>query len=1016
MFIDFTDTVCVPVWHVDDSSPDDEREILTLSLAILERESLVCALIGHSSRVLDHLFTAVPDDPIDRFEVIARTAITSQHSSRKFQVISHIPRILHAHPDLITRLLDTNLLIQLFSTCCTYYYHISSGRTTILNTLSHSPPQLVTKLDSVCPAEIRNIVLLAHRFETSDISIPILFRLIENHPNCLTYLTERTVTPIESSILEYVCNTLRVLSDHPDQPRCLCFGRDTSVLKIILGQRSTGITQDQQKLDDTHRLYSLIPLLILCTASSDDDLSTEALTVATSFFQLPVSQTVALLHHTPPIISLPPDWPFAPDEQEEETRIRALSMGAYSGALINRVPIHAQLLPDSKYTFSETLRAATPQHSLPQTALFSSLIQPTQEEREMWNDPAHPSTLSHLQSLVQCVFSAKISVLFGFPPPKPSWKAELSTTLANTLRLIQLTQPYWSCPPDERVRLSQIILEAMTVDPFDISPDLVTWAQCIVRELLNPPRTDDEKCLSDFTESLRRRMGEAEGDERWRVFVQLCVVSDDVMAETMQMLVLAETNRRSLLTLTTTTPQDLNWTPETSKVMEESTRRLVCLAAQTEDEELFETVWRWLEKTHRLTSMEETHRPTSNPYWIHLGPPSETDPEMEEAILRVLERMVERRREGVGDGEMVGVDQGTADVVVACLHVLGVQLERKTLNAAPFLPVLASLALTTDFGVLFPLLDVFAIISETTEDSPSPFTLSTITIPFLAPSDAHPQPRSLLFIFSSILLQTAIKLADSDYLDEFNRYLSEQPPNPLTIPIVNEIARQANDLIVLSLAQLRHDSLLLSPMTSDSSSQPTLKQIVSAVICLVSSFFTYFYTLLNHFLPHDFSRFLLFSLRQMDVEDELFRFAYQFLHSFNSHLTDFTAKSHSCQFLQSISLIFTRSEHSLRIPFSSMSHLTNFPNPFPADLHPTFVAFREEGLEDMIEKTDDSELWRMLKQFGANCPAEVCFTPHTVPRHLMYMEHADEEELIHRLMDFEREETEGWFADFDDGD
>ncbi|KAK2963609.1 hypothetical protein BLNAU_1174 [Blattamonas nauphoetae] len=827
--------------------------------------------------------------------------------------------------------------------------------------------------------------------------------------------------------LEYVFHTLLVRSDHPDQPRCLSFGRDTPVLKTLLGTLSTDITQQTQKRDDTNRFGSYLVFLMMCTASTDDELSTEAIKSVSSLFQLPVSQTVALLHHTPPILSLPPDWPFFPDAQEEETRIRALSMGAYSGTLINTIDSDTHLQSRTAATIFtarmvnsllgslvSALRAATPPHRLPQTPLFSSLIQPTQEEREMWNNPAHPSTLSKLQSLVPHVLSAKISVLFDLSHLHKSWKADLSTTLAVALRLFQLvnlntkeqmmtslsclTRQYWSSPSDIRVHLARIILEGIPVDPFDISPKLVASARFHVGELLNPPRTDDKQCFSDFTESLRRRMGEAEGDERWRVFVQLCIMSYDVMTETMEMVVLAETNPRSLLALSAATPQYLNWTPETLKVMEESARRLVCLAEQRDDVVLCGAAWRWMEKT--LGS-------TFNPGWIILAKKVETDTELEKMLLGVLGRMVVRRREGVGDGEVVGEDRETTEVIVPCLHVLGVQLRRMTLDAAPFLPVLASLALTTDFGVLFPLLDVFAIISITTSVSPSPFTLSTITIPFIAPSDILPQPHSLLFVISSILLHTVIPHTHLDDLVEFSKFLSEQPPNPLTIPIVDEIVRQANALIVVFLAPPRHSPLLSSPMTSNSASQPTPTVIVSAVFNIVSWSYPYFSTLLNHFLPTDFYRFILLSLRQNDAEDDFFSFANQFLLIFTSSQNIDTVEKSTSQLHKLISLIFTRDEHSLHASLSSLSHLINYPNPFPTDLHPTFVAFREEGLENLIEKTDDCELWRMLKQFGANCPAEVCFTPHTVPRRLIYMEHVDEEELIHRLMDFEREEMEG---------
>ncbi|KAK2956157.1 hypothetical protein BLNAU_8937 [Blattamonas nauphoetae] len=920
LFITFIDTVCVPNWSVEDSSPDDEQEICALSLAILGRESLACAVMGLSSRVLDHLFTAIPNssdeiattsssiilhkvqfsnllmflsntlqktDPIERIEDIANKILISLDYSQICQLLGHISRFLRTHPDLITRFLDTSILIQLLSIFSTHNHDLSQYSSALLAPFTNPPPQLLVKTMWACPEHVQLFIATTIHQEPCKISISILFRLIENHPSCLSFLSDGSEMQVERRILEYVCHTLRVLSDDPDQPRCLSFGRDTPVLKTILGTLSTTITQDSPKQDESPKFRSFLVLLILCTASTDDDLSTEAITLASSLFQLPVSQTIALLHHTPPITSLPPDWPLIHDQKEDETRIRANSMGAYSGDLINQIVNDPHLLSFAATICFEggllncllgclvsALRAASPPHCLPQAPLFSSLTQPSKEEREMWNNPAHHSTLSSLQSLVQRVLPTQLSILFHIQISRKLWDAIQSTALAVALHLFTLVniqtkervmevlsyqmRKYMSQPPDIRGSLARIVLEIVTINLSAISTNLVSSTNSLVRRLVGLTGPNEDSRWSDFTDSLRRRMGRAEEDEKWRVFVQLCVVSEDVVDEAMEMLVLAENHPHFLLTLTTATPQDLNWTAETSKVMDESTRRLVCLAEKTEDVDLFEAIWRWLEKIHGSTS---------NAYWILLTTALETDTEMEEALLGVLGKMVKRRREEVGEGEVVGVDQETTEVVLSCLHVLEVQLERRTLNAAPFLPVLASLVLTSDISLLISLLDVFAIISKATAASPSPFTLSTITIPFIAPSDPHPQPRSLLFVIASILLHSAIGFPHSVTIIEFGRFLHDLARNSLAIPIIDEIVRQGNDLIELSLTPHRLVSLRPSP-TSANTNKPTPKEIISAVFRFVSSR-NYRNTLSNRFLPPDFSRFLVFSIRQMEAEEEL---------------------------------------------------------------------------------------------------------------------------------------------------
>ncbi|KAK2943049.1 hypothetical protein BLNAU_22023 [Blattamonas nauphoetae] len=1062
LFITFIDTVCVPNWSAEDLSPDEEQEICALSLAILERESLACAVMGLSLRVLDHLFSAFPnssdeiatassfitfhkvkfsnlllfllnslemDGPIERIEDIANKILISPGYSQICQFLGHISRVLRTHPDLIARFFDTQILIQLLSVFSSHNHDIRHTSVDLLSPFTNPPPQLLANAISVYPNKIHFFVASTLLQEPCQTSISILFRLIENHPSCLPFLSKKSQTPIETRILEYVCHTLRVLSDNPDQPRCLSFGRDTPVLKTILSTLSTAITQDSPKQDESPKFHSFLVLLILCTASTDDDLSTEAIALAASLFQLPVSQTIALLHHTPPITSLPPDWPLVQGEEEGKTGIGANSLGAYSGDVINQTVNHPPLLPpDTAAVLTErmlncllgclvsALRAASPPHSLPQTPFYSSLTQPSKEEREMWNNPAYPSTHSSLQSLVQRV----LPCLFHYQGSYKQWDPNNITTLAVSLHLFPfvdhptkeqvmeyLSSQIWIFvwqPLDIRDHLARIVLEVVSVDPFVVSTKLIWFAKEFVRTLVSLLETDEDTTWSDLVGSLRRRMGEAEGDEKWRVFVQLCAVIDAVGMEAMKMLLLAETNRHALLTLTIVTPQPINWTSETSKVMEESTRRLVCLAKQTEDDELCAAAWRWLEQIHLSASNrgEARHATTLEP-----------DAELEEAILGVLGRMVQKRREGVGEGEVVGEDRRTAEVVVPCLPVLGVQLERRTLNATPFLPVLASLALTTDIPLLNKVIDVFAIISKTTAASPSPFTLSAITTPFLTSSDPHPQPRSLLFVIASILLHSTIDLSRSSDSFEYFPFLHEQPPSPLVIPIINEIVRQGSDLIVFTLAQPRRVSLIPSPTAFESTSQPTPNEIVSAVFCFVFSSIAYMNALLNRIPPPDFSRFMNISLRQKELEDEISRFADRFLDSFNSDVKQNSSKSPSCQLLQTISLFFMRSEQTINNQACMMYGLTySSINPFPADLHPTFVAFREEGLEDMIEKTDDSHLWWLLKQFGANCPFTICFTPQTITLPLIYTELLDEEELINRLIEFEREEYDAMFDYF----
>ncbi|KAK2956530.1 hypothetical protein BLNAU_8584 [Blattamonas nauphoetae] len=95
-------------------------------------------------------------------------------------------------------------------------------------------------------------------------------------------------------------------------------------------------------------------------------------------------------------------------------------------------------------------------------------------------------------------------------------------------------------------------------------------------------------------------------------------------------------------------------------------------------------------------------------------------------------------------------------MVVPCLYVLGMLLERRTLNTTPFLPALPSLALAVDIFLLNTHIEVFEIISKTTAASPSPFSLSTITI------------HSLLFAIPSILLHSVIEFPRLPYLVDFD--------------------------------------------------------------------------------------------------------------------------------------------------------------------------------------------------------------------------------------------------------
>ncbi|KAK2963979.1 hypothetical protein BLNAU_1060 [Blattamonas nauphoetae] len=210
------------------------------------------------------------------------------------QCLQHTATFLNAHPDLVNLFLKTIALSS--SPSNTLFRH--DRHLSLISTLSQSSSPLFNELTAPIldtTFSLRN--LLSTRSFTDPASS--FFRLASTNPAFFHRIVESQAEHILDFALSTALRTVRVVSDEASEPHCLDFGRATQNWVVLL-KTIAEVKLDLKLYDNKGNSIpsNLLTLLVLSAASTDDDLSSAAVSVFLRQFGLSTPHTRALLFAT----------------------------------------------------------------------------------------------------------------------------------------------------------------------------------------------------------------------------------------------------------------------------------------------------------------------------------------------------------------------------------------------------------------------------------------------------------------------------------------------------------------------------------------------------------------------------------------------------------------------------------------------------------------------------------------------------------------------------------------------
>ncbi|KAK2940584.1 hypothetical protein BLNAU_24498 [Blattamonas nauphoetae] len=184
----------------------------------------------------------------------------------------------------------------------------------LISTLSQSSSPLFPKLGEplIGPKFPRHSVFSPRSF--TDPASPF-FRLASTDPAFFSRLVKKYTADILDIAISTAVSSVRVVSDHPSKPHCLDFGRATQnwvVLLNAVGEVKMDLTQNTPAFNSVPSTF--LTLLVLSAASTNTNMSTDAVSIFSNKFGLCTPQTQALLFATPP--TFPVSDAFTPRHPE----------------------------------------------------------------------------------------------------------------------------------------------------------------------------------------------------------------------------------------------------------------------------------------------------------------------------------------------------------------------------------------------------------------------------------------------------------------------------------------------------------------------------------------------------------------------------------------------------------------------------------------------------------------------------------------------------------------------------
>ncbi|KAK2952579.1 hypothetical protein BLNAU_12407 [Blattamonas nauphoetae] len=646
----------------------------------------------------------------------------------------------------------------------------------LLSTISLSSSPLIDRfteslLDPTFPL---HSLLSTRSFTDPDSSF---FRMASTNPTFFHRIVENDVGHILDTALSLTFQTVRIIPDDPSESHCVDFGRATQnwvVLLKAMAEVKVDLTLPTKRFNSLPS--SLLIFLILSAASTNDELSTAAVSVFSTQFDLSKQRTETLLFATLRII--PKANSFIPGRAQingglhfdKESRS---SICAEAGRCVkrSRSDFSAQELDNNftmrfSYHFAGCLVNAlhsttTLPHAFP---FFSDELCRSSQQPNVWNDPREKSPLAALTML------AEIAVSLAYHnSPRELNMSESDTERRDTncihlfpflgqesqTTFLSLFNTFYKTHRNRLYhylfRMVELLVEMATVNSYNTPISLLTRLKPVA-ELLSSvkPSTSQNGILtmrvSYFERSIIKKLKTAEGEERWKLVTQLVVVSM-VDPDLPEELVKVENDAQALLVLSVHTIRSrsrLNFHLDTN------------LAA-------FSRVVEFTGRLNNLPLVAVALDHIADTIAILYLPPLAQllfDVNMKqplcENVLNALELMAVRRREGVEEGFVVEKDEITSQIVKSCLKVLRFLVSFQSFDPTPFINSLISLTVTADPSLINSILLVLQEIEERTRNTPTPFSISTTTASFRGIHQSSGTQQSLISIIASIILSTLV--------------------------------------------------------------------------------------------------------------------------------------------------------------------------------------------------------------------------------------------------------------------
>ncbi|KAK2958174.1 hypothetical protein BLNAU_6878 [Blattamonas nauphoetae] len=680
-----------------------------------------------------------------------------------------------AHPDRIDSFLERIAISpSLSKTLFRNDRHLN-----LISTLSQSSSPLFTKLSDPLfdPTFPLHNILSPRSFTDPASSI---FRLAGTNPAFFNSLVENHTKSVLDIAVSAAVWIVQVMSDDPSEPRCLDFGRTTQNFVVLLqkiAEMKTDLTRDTKQFNSLPS--PLLNLLVLLAASIDDDLSSVAVSVFSNQFGLFTPHTEALLYATPS--TFPVSEAFSPQRAhvlgENHTKGPCRSICAEAGrcvVLASRSYIYFSKMLGLHFTccLVNALHSTTTfPHLFP---FFSPELYQSSQMTTVWNDTSIPSALPALMKLADLEINLAYSIprlthtsqhvshpdeegrditfLHIFPFLGPESQTKFLSCFCYFYKSIQHSVH------GSFERVLECLVEMATVNSYHTPITLLQILRMVARSLFGiNPETRSIKLTpanrSPFAMSIVEKLKTAVGEERWKLLTQLAVVSRDDPVFTDE-LNKVENDAQALFLLSVPT------VPSTSRVDYHLDSNLATFDLHlSQNADAFDRVIVFAGRLPNLPLVAAAMFHIANTIRKLVRPSQETivfnidrKRVLTEFVLNTLRAMAACRREGVEEGCAVGDDEMTSQIVTSCVKVLGALLKDESFDPTPFVDSLVSLVVTTDLYLLRSILLALQQIEERTRNTPTSFSISTVTAPFRAIHESSVTQQPLPSIVSSILL------------------------------------------------------------------------------------------------------------------------------------------------------------------------------------------------------------------------------------------------------------------------